>query len=90
MCVINLDPGTGLACLDAGVRGRHRRVLRESAASGHLQRRAEGKRVLAKLTGWIVGILVVVWIVSTPAGAGNDVHSWISGILSFFQHLAQG
>ncbi len=46
--------------------------------------------MLAKLTGWIVGILVVVWIVSAPAGAGNDVHQWISGILSFFQHLAQG
>jgi hypothetical protein len=67
--------------------------VRKVGASRHLQRcsvAAEGKRVLAKITGWVVGILVVVWIVSTPAGAGNDVHSWISGILSFFQHLAQG
>ena len=46
--------------------------------------------MLAKLIGWIVGVLVVVWIVSTPAGAGNDVHAWITGIVSFFQHLAQG
>ena len=46
--------------------------------------------MLAKLISWIVGILVVVWIVTTPAGAGNDVHSWITGIVSFFQHLAQG
>jgi hypothetical protein len=43
-----------------------------------------------KIIGWIVGILIVVWVVSTPSGAGNDVHSWISGILSFFQHLARG
>jgi hypothetical protein len=49
-----------------------------------------GKRVLMKIIGWIVGVLVVVWVVSTPAGAGNDVHSWVSGILSFFQHLARG
>ena len=46
--------------------------------------------MLAKIAGWTVGILVVVWIVSTPAGAGNDVHSWVSGILSLFQHLAKG
>jgi hypothetical protein len=46
--------------------------------------------VLAKITGWTVGILIIVWIVSTPTGAGNDVHSWVSGILSFFQHLAKG
>ena len=46
--------------------------------------------MLMKIIGWIVGILIVVWVVSTPGGAGNDVHSWISGILSFFQHLARG
>ena len=46
--------------------------------------------MLAKVLGWVVGILIVVWIVSTPAGSGNDVHSWVSGILSFFQHLAKG
>ena len=46
--------------------------------------------MLAKIMGWTVGILVIVWIVSTPTGAGNDVHSWVSGILSFFQHLSRG
>jgi hypothetical protein len=48
------------------------------------------KRVLMKIIGWLVGILIVVWVVSSPSRAGNDVHSWVAGILSFFQHLARG
>lgn len=46
--------------------------------------------MLAKIIGWIVVILIVVWIVSNPSGAGNSVHSWISDIFAFFQHLASG
>jgi hypothetical protein len=39
---------------------------------------------------WIVLIIVIVWIVSNPAGAGNDVHTWANDIISFFRHLAEG
>ena len=46
--------------------------------------------MIAKIAGWIVGILIIVWIVTNPAAAGNDVHAWISDIVSFFSHLASG
>jgi hypothetical protein len=36
----------------------------------------------------LVAVLVVVWIVSAPAAAGSDVHTWIEGILTFFRHMA--
>jgi hypothetical protein len=49
-----------------------------------------GKAVISKIIGWIAGILVIVWIVSNPAGAGNDVHTWINDIVSFFSHLTNG
>lgn len=50
----------------------------------------EADHLVAKIIGWIVIILIVVWILSNPAGAGSTVHSWITGIISFFQHLASG
>lgn len=34
--------------------------------------------------------VAVVWIVSSPATAGNDVHEWVTGIISFFEHLTRG
>jgi hypothetical protein len=37
--------------------------------------------------GIIVTILVVVWIVSNPAAAGDTIHGWITGVLTFFHHL---
>jgi hypothetical protein len=46
--------------------------------------------LLSKILGWVVGILIVIWIVSNPGGAGNSVHGWISDVYSFFQHLASG
>lgn len=36
----------------------------------------------------IVAVLIIVWIVSDPASAGNTVHSWIAGVITFFRHLA--
>ena len=45
-------------------------------------------RAVQKVLGWIVAILLVVWIVSNPAAAGNTLHSWVTGIITFFQHLA--
>jgi hypothetical protein len=44
--------------------------------------------LLQKLIGIIVAILIVVWIVASPAAAGNDVHTWITGIITFFRHIA--
>jgi hypothetical protein len=44
--------------------------------------------LLQKLIGVIVTVLVLVWIISNPAGAGNMVHDWIAGIITFFAHLA--
>ena len=35
-----------------------------------------------------VAPLIVVWIVANPAGAGDAVHGWITGIITFFKHLA--
>ena len=46
--------------------------------------------MLTKVIGFAVVVLIVVWVVSTPAGAGTDVHNWVSAILDFFSHLAKG
>jgi hypothetical protein len=29
-----------------------------------------------------------VWIVANPADAGNSVHSWLDGIITFVRHVA--
>jgi hypothetical protein len=50
--------------------------------------RNRGWPLLQKLMGVIVTVLVLVWIISNPAGAGNMVHDWIAGIITFFAHLA--
>lgn len=44
--------------------------------------------MLAKVIGIIVAVLIIVWIVSNPASAGDVVHGWISGVITFFHHLA--
>ncbi len=44
--------------------------------------------MLQKVLGWIVAILLVVWIISNPTSAGDTVHSWITGLIDFFRHLA--
>lgn len=46
--------------------------------------------MVGKIVGWIVGILIIVWIISDPSGAGADVHGWITDIISFFTSLAHG
>jgi hypothetical protein len=43
--------------------------------------------LLQKFIGILVAIVILVWIVSNPAAAGNSVHGWISGIVTFFHHL---
>jgi hypothetical protein len=44
--------------------------------------------LLQRILGIIVAVLIIVWIVSNPASAGDTVHSWITGVLTFFRHLA--
>ena len=44
--------------------------------------------MLQRILGIIVAILIIVWIVSDPTSAGDTVHTWITGIITFFQHLA--
>ena len=46
--------------------------------------------MLKKIAVWAVAIVIVVWIISAPAKAGATVHSWITSILDFFSHLANG
>jgi hypothetical protein len=46
--------------------------------------------VVAKILTWAAVILVVVWIISNPAKAGTDIHSWIANLVTFFQSLANG
>jgi len=46
--------------------------------------------LVGKVIGWVILILVIVWIISDPAKAGAEVHSWITGVVSFFSHLANG
>ena len=49
----------------------------------------EGKApVLQKLIGVIVTVLVLVWVISNPASAGDSVHDWIAGLITFFEHLS--
>jgi hypothetical protein len=44
--------------------------------------------VLQRTLGIAIVILIIVWIVANPAAAGDTVHSWITGIITFFKHLA--
>jgi hypothetical protein len=43
--------------------------------------------LLQKLIGALVAVVIIVWIVSNPAAAGDSVHGWISGIVTFFHHM---
>jgi hypothetical protein len=35
----------------------------------------------------VIVLLVVVWIVQSPASAGDTVHNWVAGVGTFFSHL---
>ena len=47
-----------------------------------------GKGLLAKVLGWILAIVIVVFIITNPVEAGNLVRDWIQAIITFFEHLA--
>ena len=44
--------------------------------------------MLSRIIGIIVAVLIIVWIVSNPAAAGDTAHGWITGLITFFHHLA--
>ena len=46
--------------------------------------------MITKILTWAAIILVVVWIISSPAKAGTDVHNWIANLVTFFTNLANG
>lgn len=46
--------------------------------------------MLAKVLGWIVVVIIVVFIITNPVEAGNLVREWINAIITFFTHLAGG
>lgn len=46
--------------------------------------------MITKILTWVVIIVIIVWIISDPAKAGADVHNWVTDIVSFFSHLANG
>ena len=50
----------------------------------------EGEFLVPKAVGWTIAVLVIVWIIANPARAGNDVHTWVNDIVSFFSHLTNG
>ena len=39
--------------------------------------------MLGKLVQWGVIAFIVLWIVKNPASAGQTVHGWASGLLTF-------
>jgi len=44
--------------------------------------------LLSKVVGWIIVILLIVWIITDPARAGIDWHIWATNLGIFFSHLA--
>jgi len=46
--------------------------------------------LLGRVIGWIVVVVIVVFIISNPAEAGNLVNEWIHAIITFFTQLAGG
>jgi hypothetical protein len=44
--------------------------------------------VVLRVLGIAAAILIVVWVVSDPVGAGDTVHGWINQLITFFHHLA--
>ena len=44
--------------------------------------------MLSKLIPIIVAIFIVMWIIQNPGHAGDTVHTWITGVITFMQHLS--
>jgi len=44
--------------------------------------------LLQKIFWTLVTILVLVWVVANPTSAGDSVHHWVNGVITFFSHLS--
>jgi hypothetical protein len=65
-------------------------LARRPLSEGNLPPVEEVNRLVAKVVGWAIVILIVIWVISNPSRAGTDVHGWATAIVSFFSHLAGG
>lgn len=43
-----------------------------------------------KIIFWVVLIMVVVWIFSSPGPHGNDLHTWVTDLFTFGGHAMGG
>ena len=41
-----------------------------------------------KLLTAVAVIFVLMWVISNPGHAGDTVHTWITGVITFMQHLS--
>jgi hypothetical protein len=46
--------------------------------------------LLARILGWIIIVIIVVFIITNPYEAGSLVRDWIDAIITFFSSLAGG
>lgn len=46
--------------------------------------------VLRLLFNGLIIVVIVAWVLANPDQAGADVHSWITGIVHFAQHIGGG
>jgi hypothetical protein len=43
--------------------------------------------VLQRVLGILVALFIIIWIVANPASAGDTVHAWITGVITFLRHI---
>jgi hypothetical protein len=43
--------------------------------------------MLQRVISVAIVILIAIWILSNPAAAGDTIHGWITGVITFFHHL---
>jgi hypothetical protein len=43
--------------------------------------------LIGKIAGWLIVIMIAVWVVTNPVGAGHAIHQWVSSIFAFFSAL---
>jgi hypothetical protein len=46
--------------------------------------------MIAKIITWAVFLFILIWIFSDPGAHGAQIHTWITGLFSFFTGLANG
>lgn len=46
--------------------------------------------MVAKIVGWLIIIILVIWAIGDPAAAGHAVHTAIAGLISFATHAGKG